>query len=569
MKKVVCTCLLVSLLLILPSCGGRFASSGGGAGGSGDPAETASNAITLSLPSMAAAKPGARCTIPLSLNNAATVAGFDVTVIVDSAVLTPVDAELSDMSAGRLVDKTLSPGTIRVVLAGSEAFSQGAGPVVNLVFTVQSGALYGAESPLTLQEATLYTAEAKKCEGVETSDGTFTVNDGDRWVGTDTFSERTRFPAKKCLSPSVPIQASGDPAVPGALKGIVIDRLSGAPIEGAVISCGDAEKALFIAASKTGAGMPGEAWHAISDRHGSFEIPSIPPGTGYSLVARREGYASSVIRRIEILPGAAMARDVEIGLTTGASGPLFQDEAPGRTQEVPMPPSPRERGGDAANACGKATHLVYATREGLVGGTTANGHVITERDHFVALPSRRALCPSDKSTLYRVELTYKGKKITVPVWDIGPWNIKDDYWSPQDQREMWNDLARFLPEAQAAYQNGYNNGRDGYGRIVKNPAGIDLADGVFWDDLAMTDNDWIEVRYLWLESAPALQGDINSDGMVNSQDGQLCLAITVGNSISYPASPAPHAATTSEKQAADMNGDGAVGVDDAILILRQ
>jgi len=34
-------------------------------------------------------------------------------------------------------------------------------------------------------------------------------------------------------------------------------------------------------------------------------------------------------------------------------------------------------------------HRVFATREGLVGGTTANGHVITDRDLFVALPSRR------------------------------------------------------------------------------------------------------------------------------------------------------------------------------------
>ena len=32
------------------------------------------------------------------------------------------------------------------------------------------------------------------------------------------------------------------------------------------------------------------------------------------------------------------------------------------------------------------TYRVYATREGLVGGRTASGHVITERDHFVSLP---------------------------------------------------------------------------------------------------------------------------------------------------------------------------------------
>src|SRR3982751_62566 len=37
------------------------------------------------------------------------------------------------------------------------------------------------------------------------------------------------------------------------------------------------------------------------------------------------------------------------------------------------------------------TFKVYATREGLVGHTTANGHVVTASDHFVSLPSTRSL----------------------------------------------------------------------------------------------------------------------------------------------------------------------------------
>jgi hypothetical protein len=32
---------------------------------------------------------------------------------------------------------------------------------------------------------------------------------------------------------------------------------------------------------------------------------------------------------------------------------------------------------------------------------------------------------------------------------------------------------------------------------VLNPAGIDLADGAFWDGLGMTDNDWVDVNLLW------------------------------------------------------------------------
>jgi uncharacterized membrane protein len=39
-------------------------------------------------------------------------------------------------------------------------------------------------------------------------------------------------------------------------------------------------------------------------------------------------------------------------------------------------------------------------------------------------------------------------------------------------------------------------------RYVLNPAGIDLADGIFWDDLGMTNNDWIQVEFLFITPAP-------------------------------------------------------------------
>ncbi|MEU0094658.1 hypothetical protein [Kribbella sp. NPDC006257] len=141
---------------------------------------------------------------------------------------------------------------------------------------------------------------------------------------------------------------------------------------------------------------------------------------------------------------------------------------------------------------------VFATREGLVGGTTANGHVIISRDHFVALPSRRGLA-SNGSGNYTVKVcTTSGSRCAFePVWDVGPWNTKDDYWNPSATREMWEDLPQGKPEAQAAYQSGYNGGKDQFGRTVANPAGIDLADGVFWDALALPDNGFVDATYLW------------------------------------------------------------------------
>ncbi|PTL81950.1 hypothetical protein [Vitiosangium sp. GDMCC 1.1324] len=144
------------------------------------------------------------------------------------------------------------------------------------------------------------------------------------------------------------------------------------------------------------------------------------------------------------------------------------------------------------------TYRIYATREGLVGGTTANGHVIKSYDRFVALPSRRALA-SNGGSEYQVRICYPvtGKCATTSVWDIGPWNTKDDYWNVSSTREMWKDLPQGKPEAQAAYQDGYNGGYDQFGRRPANPAGIDIADGTFWTDLGMSDNDWVNVTYLW------------------------------------------------------------------------
>ena len=112
-------------------------------------------------------------------------------------------------------------------------------------------------------------------------------------------------------------------------------------------------------------------------------------------------------------------------------------------------------------------YRVFATREGLVGGTTANGHVIGKRDLFVALPSRRALAPRDNSDYTVKVCAPTGRCAFAPVWDVGPWNTHDDYWNAE--REQWRDLPPGKPQAQAARQDGYNGGKDQFGRKVRNP----------------------------------------------------------------------------------------------------
>ncbi|MGN9776721.1 hypothetical protein ACTMS0_13280 [Micromonospora sp. H33] len=163
------------------------------------------------------------------------------------------------------------------------------------------------------------------------------------------------------------------------------------------------------------------------------------------------------------------------------------------------------------------TYRVYATRIGHVGGTTANGHTITARDHFVALPSRRGLSPLNAGDYtVRVCTTTGSRCEYAPVWDVGPWNTRDDYWNLSSVRENWKDLPQGRPQAQAAYQYGYNGGRDQFGRTVLNPAGIDLADGTFWDGLQLTTNAWVDVAYLWTGTGPR---GVVGDGPLNIRAG--------------------------------------------------
>jgi hypothetical protein len=156
----------------------------------------------------------------------------------------------------------------------------------------------------------------------------------------------------------------------------------------------------------------------------------------------------------------------------------------------------------SAAAAGGATFRIYATREGLVGNGTSNGHVIQPNDHFVALPCVCALSSKDGNE-FQVKIQYGDKTVTAPVWDVGPWNIDDNYWDPPEQRK-YTGLQQGVPEATAAYYDNYNGGLDGKGRTVRIPAGIDIADGTF-ADLGMTDSDWVTVTFMWMQpKRPAL-----------------------------------------------------------------
>ncbi|GAA2371541.1 hypothetical protein [Dactylosporangium salmoneum] len=227
--------------------------------------------------------------------------------------------------------------------------------------------------------------------------------------------------------------------------------------------------------------------------------------------------------------GTSLARDVPAVqvriVLTGASAAV----AAVALVAVEGPPPP------AGLAAAGNVYRVYATREGLVGGTTANGHVIASRDHFVALPSGRGLAPKGTGDYTVRVCTTSGSRCEfAPVWDVGPWNTTDDYWNPAATRQSWKDLPQGRPEAQAAYQDGYNGGKDQFGRAVANPAGIDLADGVFWDGLQLTDNSWVDVAYLWTGSG--VRGIIGS-GPLNIRAGAGTSFASKGYAATYAQVP--------------------------------
>ncbi|MFA6001487.1 MAG: hypothetical protein WC828_05165 [Thermoleophilia bacterium] len=108
---------------------------------------------------------------------------------------------------------------------------------------------------------------------------------------------------------------------------------------------------------------------------------------------------------------------------------------------------------------------------------------------------------------YSVNLGYNGRQLNgVRVLDCGPWNIDDNYWNAAGgsrPRRLFAGLATGLPESQAAYFDDYNGGRDQFGRMVSNPAGIDLSPkaGVQLG-LGYLVSGWVTVTFNW-ENTPA------------------------------------------------------------------
>jgi VCBS repeat-containing protein len=342
----------------------------------------------------------------------------------------------------------------------------------------------------------------------------------------------------------------------GNVYGTVIDAQTGQPLQGvevvltgAPLLKGKSTQTKALISNKGYVVVPQEFYssnlRAFTDEKGEFLINSVPtpyPEKPYTIIATSAGYVSQILDQVPVRPGAVMSLHVTVSLERGngkakvfdkgdkAAPFKYHDEEP---VDVPSADVSSAKAAQVAPyAVAIESRSIFATREGLVGQTTANGHVIQSNDHFVALPSGTVLAKNWHYE-FQVRLTYKGRIAVVPVWDVGPQNHRDDYWNPSAIRAMWRDLAQGVPEVQAAYLNGYNGGKDENGEKLPNPAGIDIADGTFKNDLKLPTNDWVGVEYLWTTGHADFSVSRTPDVASIVRGASASFQVTVGSSDGF------------------------------------
>ncbi|MFN2608163.1 MAG: hypothetical protein ABR511_09775 [Acidimicrobiales bacterium] len=234
-----------------------------------------------------------------------------------------------------------------------------------------------------------------------------------------------------------------------------------------------------------------------------------------------------------VLPAAAQTGPGSA--PAGLPGPHDQAAAAEAGRQAVASQSPSApRSGVAAQAAPSGgslvTYRVFATQYAPHTAGSVEVAVPDQCVKFAALGNTTALAQVGCPAGYGLGLDYRvsvsrdsGQRATIPVKEVGPWNVDDNYWdggagSPRPRR-LFTDLPRGTPEAQAAFTSHYNTrancsdltfqpttqtaGADQYGRCVLNPAGIDLSFAAAASlGLAAGQNEWVNVTFLWETSGP-------------------------------------------------------------------
>ena len=142
------------------------------------------------------------------------------------------------------------------------------------------------------------------------------------------------------------------------------------------------------------------------------------------------------------------------------------------------------------------TYMVSNYGKGLRCKVFATQYVgYTERE--VALPHRNL--KFGRQPRVRIWRVSGGPSVGPRVKEVGPWNTYDNYWVRNKDRTMYERVPRCKPQAQVAYYQNFNKGKDEFGREVLNPAGVDLTPDVARSmDLKEYQNAWVWVRFPWV-----------------------------------------------------------------------
>jgi hypothetical protein len=257
------------------------------------------------------------------------------------------------------------------------------------------------------------------------------------------------------------------------------------------------------------------------------------------------------------LPAASAAVDQSAPSGSGAPLPLPHDPSAARAAgQAAGPQQPNQvapKGPVTALAPftaapnGAVTFRVYATQYQSSTPGSVEVALPDKCAKFAALGLVDQSCPAG----YQPGLDYRvavqrasGQQAAIPVKDVGPWNIDDNYWDPTGgprPRRLFTDLPQGTPEAQAAFYNGYHtvsncntlSGQpsghagpaDQYGRCVLNPAGIDLSVAAAATlGLGPGQSEWVTVSFLW-ESSPPPPPNCTTYTSPNTGSHQVCGAI--------------------------------------------
>ncbi|GIV96599.1 MAG: hypothetical protein KatS3mg057_1256 [Herpetosiphonaceae bacterium] len=238
----------------------------------------------------------------------------------------------------------------------------------------------------------------------------------------------------------------------------------------------------------------------------------VPAGSELLVMVRASADGSRWTEWESAQPGAIISFDRVARYLQYRAALLGNDRSPvlNSVKLTPLPLTESDLQRNALEEPVAPTYRIRATRQGMVGSRTANGHVVRYMDRFVSLPSWRSLS-SRGGGEYMVRLTnpMNGRSAIAPVWDVGPWNRHDDYWN--EDREWYKDLPLGWPEDHAAFYWGYNGGYAEVSGKVLWAAAVDVGDGTWTEDLGIdfeNEQATLLITFLWKGSDPGPDPEI-------------------------------------------------------------